>query len=163
MSLEHLQQVVAKLAASSNEEKEPGRTPTNQMDTIGGTNHVNRTAAETTGMDGSPTGYMWRQNIPEDKPSTSGRVPGLEVLTSGSEKIVADQNMGMLDRLFTDIDEARRVDRELIAKNFDAGSPGKYVTRSKTLLENVRGTTGERLRRPACIRGTRDTEEKHVY
>lgn len=87
----------------------------------------------------------WGERPPTqaDRPATTGgREPYHETLTQGSEQISADQNLRMLERSFDRFHEAQRADRELVARNFDSGKTGRYVARSKTLLEMVRGAVG---------------------
>lgn len=144
MSLHHLQQAVAKMQGiklAQSADANPGRLEANEK-SIGGTNHVNRAASETVGMDGSPKGYRWSQELPPDQPSTSGRTPGLETLTESAEAGALDENLTMLKRLFTNDGADRAADQELIAKSFVHGKPGQYVTRSKTLLEKVGSVLG---------------------
>ena len=143
MSLRYYQHAVARMTGMKLAEDQAGHIEANDAGTVSGVNEVNLPASEVTGIDTSPDTYRWSQDLPQDHPATTGRKPGLETLTSGSEAISADQNLTMLHRTFENMQEAQRVDRELIAQNFDAAAvKGGYVTRSKTLLEMVRGTAG---------------------
>jgi hypothetical protein len=108
---------------------------------VADTNHTNLTDDETNGMKDKGD-YRWGEKIPEDQPGTTARRHDTEVLSTSAEQINNEDNLDLLARSFNQFTEAKRTAQAIVSQNLDNGKPGSYVTRSKTLLEKVRGTTG---------------------
>lgn len=110
------------------------------------TNHTNPTTEETTGMhEEDPLGmvrYRWGEKPPVGQPGTTERRPDMESLSTSAEAGNNQDNLDMLARSFNQFAESRHNAQETVSRNLDHGKPGEYVTRSKTLLEKVKGVTG---------------------
>lgn len=111
------------------------------------TNHTNLTADETVGMHGDdPLGtntYRWGEKPPVvGQPGTTGRRPDIETVSSSAEQINNQDNLDMLARSFNNFSAARQNAQETVSRNLEHGQPGTYVTRSKTLLDKVKGVVG---------------------
>lgn len=123
-----------------------GSLESNIDNEVADTNHTNPTAKETNGMKTDEglgiNEYRWGEPIPEDKPKTTERRPDTETLSTSAEEGNNQDNLDMLARSFNQFSESRRNAQEVVKDNLDHGKPGTYVTRSKTLLEKVRGTAG---------------------
>lgn len=72
----------------------------------------------------------------ENRPRTTEREHN-EGLSAGAEASNLE-HIDQLDREFTHTDEVRRQGKATIARLFDHGAPGTYVTRSRTLVERTR-------------------------
>lgn len=139
MSVADLKKAFAKLSAHN----QPGLVESNLESTIKGTNHMAKGHGEQTGMpQPGITGDLWGQEPTNDPVTTSDREPGREALTQGAEKIHLEENYDLLRRTFDNMDAASKADKALIRQHFANGEPGKYVTRSKTLVEKVRDIAG---------------------
>ncbi len=124
-----------------------GSLDSNIDNEVAQSNHTNLTAEETPGMHGKdPLGtntYRWSEKPPvEGKAETTSRRDDIESLSSSAEKINNEDNLDMLARSFNQFAEAKRNAQEVVSENLDHGKPGEYVTRSKTLLDKVKGVTG---------------------
>lgn len=123
-----------------------GSIESNIDNEVADTNHTNPTAEETNGMqhkDGLGNNeYRWGEPPPEGKAETSSRRGDTESLSTSAEEGNNQDNLDLLARSFNQFAEARHNAQEVIKENLDHGKPGTYVTRSKTLLEKVRGTAG---------------------
>lgn len=123
-----------------------GSIESNIDNEVAQTNHTNPTAEETNGMHGDdPLGmnsYRWGEPPPTDKPGTTERRADTETLSSSAETGNNQDNLDMLARSFNQFAESRSNAQEVVSKNLDHGTPGSYVTRSKTLLEKVKGVAG---------------------
>jgi hypothetical protein len=148
MKFAHESSAQEKLANETSDVETEGSLDSNIDRSTVETNHVNQTAEETNGMTGKdPLGmntYRWGEKAPEDQPGTSGRRHDAETLSTSAEEINKEDNLDLLARSFNQFTEARRNAQSVVSQNLDHGKPGSYVTRSKTLLEKVQGTTGRR-------------------
>ena len=104
-----------------------GVVPNNETETI-------------TGKNGIDPGEVLEERK-EETPNvalTNGRSEN-EAFTSAVEKANVARNLDILEELFTNSGEAGRVDRATVKDLFEHGKPGQFVTRSRTLTEQVRG------------------------
>lgn len=109
-------------------------------------NHIGKTRKETNGADSDDPlgmdGNAWGEQPPMGNPATNDRRADTETLSSSAEEGNLDDNYELLRKNFSNMDEASKVDKELIRQRFTNGKPGEYNTRAQTLLDKVRGTTG---------------------
>jgi hypothetical protein len=130
---------------------EAAATPTSDVETVGSTetnidNEV-ATVANTQRNEKEQKGipqpsYLWGEEPPKDQPGTSNRTPGSETLSTSAEQINLEDNLDLLSNAFSNFGEASRVSKATVSQLFQNGQPGKYIARTQTLLEKVKGTAG---------------------
>lgn len=106
------------------EPAEPGRLETNK-----------RVDAENTL---SPTEPLQAHDPSPNKASNPGRSDEHETFSENAEKATVTDGIEVLLNALANMGEARRVDQQTVSELFDHGKPGQYLTRSRTLAQQVK-------------------------
>ena len=130
----------AKETAPTSDVETAGSIDTNVDKEVADTNHSQKNHEEQKGI-GKPS-YLWGSEVPDGKPGTTNRRPDIEALSTSAEAINLEDNQELLERSFSNFGEAKKVDQSTVRELLEAGKPGKYVTRTQTLMERVKGVTG---------------------